>query len=64
MYQYVLVCENMEGYMDFAFHWTNQKDGNYAIQKRDIGKQGTNDFIEAGKEIERKDKQTSKTHFF
>jgi hypothetical protein len=51
-------------YMDFSFHWTNQKDGNYAIQKRDIGKRGENNFIEAGKAIERKEKQTSKTHYF
>jgi hypothetical protein len=50
--------------MDFAFHWTNQKDGKYAIQKRDTGKRGEKDFKEAGKEIERKEKQTSKTHFF
>jgi hypothetical protein len=50
--------------MDFKFHWTNQKEGKYAIQKRDTGKRGEKDFKEAGKEIERKDKQTSKTHFF
>jgi hypothetical protein len=50
--------------MDFAFHWTNQKDGKHAIQKRDTGKRGQNDFREGGKEIERKGNQTSKTHFF
>jgi hypothetical protein len=38
-------------YMDFKFHWTNQSEGKYAIQKRDTGKRGENDFIEAGKEM-------------
>jgi transcription termination factor NusB len=53
------------GYMDFAFHWTTQKDGKYAIRKRDTGKRGENNFREAGKEIERKEgNQTSGTHFF
>lgn len=50
--------------MDFVFHWTNQSEGKYAIQKRDIGKKETSSFIEAGKEIERKENQTSKTHYF
>jgi hypothetical protein len=65
---YVSICVflyPMGVYMDFRFHWTTQNEGTYAIRKRDAGKRGEKDFKEAGKEIERKERnQTSKTHFF
>jgi nitrogen regulatory protein PII-like uncharacterized protein len=44
--------------MDFVFQWTTKEKGNYAIQKRDARDR------KAGQEIEAKNRQTSKTHFF
>jgi hypothetical protein len=44
--------------MDFAYKWVKKQRANYAIAKRNTGNK------QAGKEIERKDRQTPQAHFF
>jgi nitrogen regulatory protein PII-like uncharacterized protein len=44
--------------MIFRFQWSDSKSGNFAIRRKDTIEK------KAGQEIERKNRQTTKTHFF